>query len=59
MNPKNGLRIRAFRQAHLNRSKDRELLNLSKYLTDIAKHVEDFTCINHRQWEKFKPKNKQ
>jgi hypothetical protein len=32
MNPKNGLRIRPFRQAHLNRDKDNELLKLSKYL---------------------------
>lgn len=58
MNPKNGLRIRPFRQAHLNRDKDRELVLLSKYLTDLAKFVEDFSAVNHRHWEKFKPKNK-
>ncbi|KAJ8983826.1 hypothetical protein NQ317_008952 [Molorchus minor] len=32
MNPKNGLRIRPFREAHLNRDKDKELLRLAKYL---------------------------
>lgn len=55
MNPKAGLRIRPFRQAHLNRDSDRELLKLSKYLTDIA-DCEDFNKLNHRKWEQFNPK---
>nr|CAI5870342.1 unnamed protein product [Callosobruchus analis] len=56
MNPKNGLRIRPFREAHLNRYKDDELLKLSKYLKDLAEHCNDFTTVNHRYWEKYKPK---
>lgn len=58
MNPKNGLRIRPFRQAHFNRDKDRELLHLSKYLKDLAIHSNDFTKVNHRHWEKYKPKKR-
>lgn len=57
MNPKTGLRIRAFREAHLNRHKDTELLKLSKYLKDIS-NVEDFTELNHRNWERYRPKRK-
>lgn len=58
MNPKNGLRIRPFRQAHLNRDKDNELLKLSKYLKDLAEHCTDFSSVNHRHWEKYKPKKR-
>lgn len=55
MNPKNGLRIKPFRQAHLNRDKDTELLKLAKYLRDLARHCDDFSSLNHRHWEKYKP----
>lgn len=55
MNPQSGLKIRAFRQAHLNRDKDTELLKLGKYLKDIAKHCEDFSQLNHRKWERYNP----
>lgn len=58
MNPKNGLRIRPFRLAHLNRANDKELLHLSKYLKDLAENCEDFTAVNHRHWEKYKPKRR-
>lgn len=58
MNPKNGLRIRRFRQAHLNRATDNELLRLSKYLKDLAVNCDDFTMVNHRHWEKYKPKRR-
>ena len=37
MNPQNGLRIRPFKKAHLNRGTDRELVGLTKYLLAIAK----------------------
>ena len=37
MNPSNGLKIRPFRKAHMNRDTDRELLDLTKYLLAIAK----------------------
>lgn len=53
MNPGSGLRIRAFRSAHLTRDKDRELLKLAEYLEAIA-NVDDFQQINHRQWEDYK-----
>lgn len=56
MNPKSGLRIRPFRQAHLNRSTDVELLKLSKYLKDIAIHCKDFSQLNHRKWEHYDPR---
>lgn len=58
MNPKNGLRIKPFREAHLNRYKDDELLRLSKYLKDLAEHCSDFASVNHRHWEKYKPKKR-
>lgn len=58
MNPKNGLRIRPFRQAHLNRGSDKELLYLSKYLKDLAENCNDFSSINHRHWEKYNPKKR-
>lgn len=52
MNPSNGLRIRPFRQAHMNRKTDRELLKLTKYLQKISK-VEDFSTLDHRHWERY------
>lgn len=55
MNPQSGLRIKAFKQAHLNRHKDRELLKLSKYLEAIAS-IEDFQTLNHRKWEEYRSK---
>nr|SVE79638.1 EOG090X0A5K [Daphnia magna] len=57
MNPQNGLRIRAFRDAHQNRDKDRELLYLAQYLKDIAP-LEDMSHLNHRSWEKYRPSKK-
>ncbi|XP_058797705.1 ubiquitin-like domain-containing CTD phosphatase 1 [Phymastichus coffea] len=55
MNPQSGLRIRAFRQAHLNRHKDTELLKLAKYLELIAQ-LDDFQVLNHRKWEEYRSK---
>uniref|UniRef100_A0A1B6KIG0 Ubiquitin-like domain-containing CTD phosphatase 1 n=1 Tax=Graphocephala atropunctata TaxID=36148 RepID=A0A1B6KIG0_9HEMI len=52
MNPNNGLRIRAFRQAHINRTNDKELIKLARYLKEIA-HLEDLCSVNHRNWEKL------
>ncbi|KAG7263889.1 hypothetical protein CRUP_034228 [Coryphaenoides rupestris] len=51
MNPQNGLKIRPFMKAHLNREKDRELYKLAQYLQEIAK-LEDFTGLNHKHWER-------
>ncbi|XP_002734938.1 ubiquitin-like domain-containing CTD phosphatase 1 [Saccoglossus kowalevskii] len=57
MNPQNGLRIRPFRQAHLNRQKDKELLKLSLYLKDIAQ-LEELSKLNHHHWERYKAPKK-
>uniref|UniRef100_A0A673XXR3 Ubiquitin-like domain-containing CTD phosphatase 1 n=1 Tax=Salmo trutta TaxID=8032 RepID=A0A673XXR3_SALTR len=52
MNPQNGLKIRPFMKAHLNREKDKELFKLSQYLKEIAK-LEDFSFLNHKHWERY------
>ncbi|KAK9502035.1 hypothetical protein O3M35_012642 [Rhynocoris fuscipes] len=52
MNPQNGLKIRPFKQAHLNRGTDRELLRLSRYLEAISS-LDDLSQLNHRHWEKY------
>nr|CAD7397366.1 unnamed protein product [Timema poppensis] len=57
MNPGNGLKIRPFKQAHLNREKDSELLRLAKYLKDIVCE-EDLSSLDHKHWERYKPKKK-
>ncbi|XP_055906770.1 ubiquitin-like domain-containing CTD phosphatase 1 [Eupeodes corollae] len=53
MNPKCGLKIRPFRQAHFNRQTDKELIKLAKYLKDIAENCCDFNKLNHRKWESY------
>lgn len=58
MNPNNGLRISAFRHAHINRATDRELLRLAKYLKAIA-NVDDFGTLNHRHWEQVVKERKE
>uniref|UniRef100_F6QEE8 Ubiquitin-like domain-containing CTD phosphatase 1 n=1 Tax=Xenopus tropicalis TaxID=8364 RepID=F6QEE8_XENTR len=50
MNPQNGLKIRPFMKAHLNRDKDKELLKLSQYLKEIAQ-LDDLSELNHKHWE--------
>ncbi|XP_075887921.1 ubiquitin-like domain-containing CTD phosphatase 1 isoform X2 [Nelusetta ayraudi] len=52
MNPQNGLKIRPFMKAHLNREKDKELHKLSQYLKEIAK-LDDFSGLNHKHWERY------
>jgi len=52
MNPQNGLKIRPFREAHKNRTTDKELVGLAKYLTQIAK-LEDLSELRHSRWEKY------
>ncbi|KAL1494582.1 hypothetical protein ABEB36_010157 [Hypothenemus hampei] len=51
MNPRNGLRIRPFRKAHINRYKDDQLLELSNYLKTIAERYNDFSTLFHASWE--------
>ena len=52
MNPQNGLKIRPFREAHKNRTTDKELVGLARYLTQIAK-LEDLSELRHSRWEKY------
>uniref|UniRef100_A0AAQ4R9I6 Ubiquitin-like domain-containing CTD phosphatase 1 n=3 Tax=Gasterosteus aculeatus aculeatus TaxID=481459 RepID=A0AAQ4R9I6_GASAC len=52
MNPQNGLKIRPFMKAHLNREKDRELYKLAQYLKEIAK-LDDLSGLNHKHWERY------
>lgn len=52
MNPQNGLKIKAFREARKNRETDNELLHLSRYLSKIAE-LDDFSSLNHRHWQKM------
>uniref|UniRef100_UPI00358E3DA6 ubiquitin-like domain-containing CTD phosphatase 1 n=1 Tax=Myxine glutinosa TaxID=7769 RepID=UPI00358E3DA6 len=58
MNPQNGLKIKPFMKAHLNRDKDRELLKISQYLDDIAS-LPDLTVLNHKYWERYSCKNEE
>jgi len=51
MNPQNGLKIRPFRQAHLNRDTDKELFYLAAYLKHLA-GFDDLSSFDHRSWEK-------
>lgn len=57
MNPKSGLRIKPFANAHLSRDKDKELLKLKDYLKKIARNASDFNTLNHRKWESYNPES--
>ena len=50
MNPRNGLKIRPFKQAYKNRATDRELVELTNYLRIIRK-VKDLSKLDHKRWE--------
>lgn len=52
MNPSNGLKIRPFKNCHVNRATDRELVKLSVYLKKIA-CLETFENLDHRHWERY------
>lgn len=52
MNPQNGLKIKAFREAYKNKSKDKELLHLAQYLKIISL-LDDFSSLNHDNWHKM------
>eukprot|EP01094_Clydonella_sp_ATCC50884_P011059 TRINITY_DN20858_c0_g1_i1.p1 TRINITY_DN20858_c0_g1~~TRINITY_DN20858_c0_g1_i1.p1 ORF type:complete len:366 (+),score=103.67 TRINITY_DN20858_c0_g1_i1:146-1099(+) len=51
MNPQNGLRIHAFRQAALSQDDD-HLLRLSRYLELIAP-LDSFSHLDHRRWKEY------
>ncbi|XP_078443665.1 ubiquitin family protein [Wolffia australiana] len=52
MNPRNGLTIRPFRKAHLNRSTDDELARLTQYLFAISE-LDDISKVDHKNWETY------
>jgi hypothetical protein len=47
-----GLKISAFKDAHISRHSDQELCLLARYLELIAKHS-DFSEIDHKLWKSF------
>ncbi|KAL3699867.1 hypothetical protein R1sor_017889 [Riccia sorocarpa] len=52
MNPQNGLVIKPFRKAHLNRATDNELVGLTRYLLAIAE-LDDLSHLDHRRWYEY------
>lgn len=52
MNPQNGLAIRPFKKAHVNRDNDKELVKLTQYLLAIAE-LDDLSDLDHRCWESY------
>lgn len=57
MNPQNGLVIKPFRKAHVNRATDQELLGLADYLVTIAS-LSDLCELDHRRWKDYSDQNK-
>lgn len=52
MNPQNGLVIKPFRKAHLNRATDTELVGLTEYLLAIAE-LDNLSGLDHRRWHDY------
>ncbi|KAF8965209.1 HAD-like domain-containing protein [Flammula alnicola] len=51
LNPKEGLKISAFKNAHTPQAwADKELENLARYMLHIA-DVDDFTTLSHKSWK--------
>ncbi|KAJ7217131.1 HAD subfamily IIID h [Mycena pura] len=51
LNPKEGLKISAFRDAHTPQAMaDRELAKLARYMVHIAS-VDDFRTLSHKEWK--------
>jgi len=57
MNPQNGLVIKPFRKAHINRASDQELLKLAEYLVSIAA-LDDLSELDHRRWKDYPDQQK-
>ncbi|KZT09786.1 HAD IIID h [Laetiporus sulphureus 93-53] len=52
LNPGEGLKIPAFKDAHTTRAMaDRELDKLARYMVHIATIHEDFRYVNHKDWQ--------
>lgn len=56
MNPQNGLTIKPFRKAHVNRDSDQELVKLTQYLLTIAE-LDDLSTLNHSRWQFYTEDN--
>jgi hypothetical protein len=52
MNPLNGIKIKAFKNANTTKNTDKELQYLKRYLTSIA-DLEDVTTIKHKVSHEF------
>jgi len=52
LNKQNGLVIRPYRKAHVNRATDEELLHLTAYLTLVGQ-MESLAELRHSKWESF------
>ncbi|KAI0317471.1 HAD subfamily IIID h [Amylostereum chailletii] len=53
LNPKNGLKIAAFKEAHTAQAqRDRELERLTRYMLHIA-NTPDFETIDHKDWRRI------
>lgn len=57
MNPQNGLVIKPFKKAHINRSTDQELLGLADYLVAIS-DLDDLGELDHRRWRDYSDQHK-
>lgn len=56
MNPRNGLKISPFKDAHRSRHTDRELAFLTRYI-ELMNAVEDISSIDHNEWKKYLSRN--
>ncbi len=52
LNPKNGLKIRPFKNALLTRAQDEELVHVGSYLLQLSLE-QDFRLLNHRRFRDF------
>lgn len=52
MNPKNGIPIKPYKGAHVNKYRDTELKLLARYLQLIASDVSE---ADHKNWRRYKP----
>ncbi|KAK7694024.1 hypothetical protein QCA50_003600 [Cerrena zonata] len=52
LNPNQGLKISAFKDAHTPQAMaDRELDKVSRYMVHLANTHRDFTNVNHKDWK--------
>lgn len=57
MNPQNGLVIKPFRKAHINRASDQELIGLTDYLVAISS-LDDLGELDHGRWRDYTDQQK-